>query len=287
MIEDLIYDVGMHQGKDTEFYLRKGFRVVAIEANPELAQVVRNRLSAEVESGRLTILELAITDRVGLADFFVATEEDFLSSLFEESLPPWSARKRIQVKCETFDTILREHGIPYYLKIDIEGADISCIRKLRDAQTKPQYVSFECSTNGFESAFEGLAELYTMGYRRFKLVNGARIIERRCPNPPREGKYVDMKFDGHSSGPFGEETAGQWLAVEEIIEKCLQLGKQQVMRKAYIANGRVLGIPLQRYHSLVKTIYNAHIVKMFRRGYCALLRREIGGWFDIHARYGG
>ena len=30
---DLIYDVGMHRGEDTAFYLRKGFRVVAVEAD--------------------------------------------------------------------------------------------------------------------------------------------------------------------------------------------------------------------------------------------------------------
>ena len=286
MTGDLIYDVGMHQGKDTEFYLRKGFRVVAIEANPELAAMVRNRLSADVESGRLTILELAISDRDGLADFFVATEEDFLSSLSEDHLPPWSSRKRIQVKCETFDAILQEYGIPYYLKIDIEGSDICCIRSLRYVNDSPKYVSFECSSNVFESAFEGLAELYTMGYRRFKLVNGDRNIDRRCPNPPLEGKYVDMTFDDHSSGPFGEETTGEWLAIEEIIEKCLRLGKQQAMRKAYIERGRVLGIPLQRYHYLLKNIYNSQYVKMARRLYCTLQRREIGGWFDIHARYG-
>ena len=28
--DDLIYDVGMHQAEDTEFYLHKGFRVVAV-----------------------------------------------------------------------------------------------------------------------------------------------------------------------------------------------------------------------------------------------------------------
>ena len=38
MTADLIYDVGMHNGADTAFYLAKGFRVVAVEANPELVQ---------------------------------------------------------------------------------------------------------------------------------------------------------------------------------------------------------------------------------------------------------
>ena len=31
---DLIYDVGFHQGEDTAYYLKKGFRVVAFEAHP-------------------------------------------------------------------------------------------------------------------------------------------------------------------------------------------------------------------------------------------------------------
>ena len=29
--DDLIYDVGMHKGEDTEFYLSKGFRVIALK----------------------------------------------------------------------------------------------------------------------------------------------------------------------------------------------------------------------------------------------------------------
>jgi len=31
-----IFDVGLHKGEDTEYYLTRGFRVVAIEANPDL-----------------------------------------------------------------------------------------------------------------------------------------------------------------------------------------------------------------------------------------------------------
>jgi len=40
---DLIYDVGVHQGEDTDFYLKKGFRVVGIEANAALCKSVGER----------------------------------------------------------------------------------------------------------------------------------------------------------------------------------------------------------------------------------------------------
>jgi hypothetical protein len=33
--KNLIYDVGLYKEQDTDFYLKKGFQVVAFEANPE------------------------------------------------------------------------------------------------------------------------------------------------------------------------------------------------------------------------------------------------------------
>ena len=42
---DLIYDVGMHKGEDTDYYLQKGFRVVAFEANPDLVNLCRTRFA--------------------------------------------------------------------------------------------------------------------------------------------------------------------------------------------------------------------------------------------------
>jgi FkbM family methyltransferase len=286
MIEDLIYDVGMHQGTDTEFYLRKGFRVVAVEANPELVNKVKDRRKDDVANGQLTIVELAITDRTGFTDFWIATDDDAYSSLTDKSVPTWSGKKRIQVKCDTFDTVLQKHGIPYYLKIDIEGADLRCLKAMRGFETKPKFVSFECRLQDFESTFDGLAELWAMGYRRFKLVNQARHNELRCPNPPREGNYVETKFTGSTSGPFGEETPGEWLTIGSIIEKCLQCGKHQATRLSYETSGRICGIPMQRLHHWLKWVYNSPPGKMFRKGYATLMRREIGGWFDIHARYG-
>jgi 16S rRNA A1518/A1519 N6-dimethyltransferase RsmA/KsgA/DIM1 with predicted DNA glycosylase/AP lyase activity len=33
---DLIFDIGLHRGEDTDFYLKKGFRVAAFEVDPNL-----------------------------------------------------------------------------------------------------------------------------------------------------------------------------------------------------------------------------------------------------------
>jgi len=47
-IERLIYDVGMNNGDDSAYYLSLGFRVVAIEANPELVEQAKLRFAREI-----------------------------------------------------------------------------------------------------------------------------------------------------------------------------------------------------------------------------------------------
>ena len=60
--DSLIYDVGLHKGEDTAFYLAKGFEVVAFEANPALVQSCRERFADAIAAGRLTIVEGAVVD---------------------------------------------------------------------------------------------------------------------------------------------------------------------------------------------------------------------------------
>jgi hypothetical protein len=49
---DLIYDVGFHVGEDTEFYLKKGYRVLAVEANPELCARGQMRFADAIRDHR-------------------------------------------------------------------------------------------------------------------------------------------------------------------------------------------------------------------------------------------
>ena len=44
MVKNLVYDVGMNDGSDTLHYLKKGYKVVAIEADPTLVDSVRMKL---------------------------------------------------------------------------------------------------------------------------------------------------------------------------------------------------------------------------------------------------
>ena len=72
---DTIFDVGMNHGDDTQYYLNKGFRVVAFEANPLLVRQNSARFQKEIAAGRLTIIQIGIAPEAGVFDFYVNDED--------------------------------------------------------------------------------------------------------------------------------------------------------------------------------------------------------------------
>src|SRR6476620_3678774 len=89
--EKLIYDVGAHKGEDTEFYLKKGFAVVAIEAIPELCASLEQKFSKFLLEGQLKILNVAVSTTAGPVDFYI----DEKVSVWGTLNPDWVARNRI------------------------------------------------------------------------------------------------------------------------------------------------------------------------------------------------
>ena len=265
MNNSLIFDVGMHTGRDTEFYLKKGFNVVAIEANPELVKQAQSHFQDSLSNEKLILYDIAIADYEGEIDFYINNQKDDWSTISKEVALRnerfGTNNTLIQVKCTTFQTILRKHEVPYYLKIDIEGADILCLKALMEFNDRPKYISYEAGLNSFEETFTELSLLWNLGYREFKIVNQLLNNSVRCPNPPLEGLFVDYRFDGLSSGPFGEEAPGKWMSVEETFVKY-----RRILTKG-------------KYFSATLKLYKRPFHKLFE-----ILRWEPPGWYDIHAK---
>jgi FkbM family methyltransferase len=263
--DNLIFDVGMHTGRDTEFYLKKGFSVVSIEANQELARNARAYFENSISCKKLTICEVAIADHEGEIDFYVNDQKDDWGTISKEFASRneglGTSNTLTRVRCTTFQTILRQHGVPYYLKIDIEGADTLCLVALLEFEDKPKYISIETGLNSFEETFTELSLLWNLGYRDFKIVNQALNENVSCPNPPLEGSFVDYRFDGTCSGPFGEEAPGEWMPVEDTFARYRRILTEQ---KYFGAAGKLYRTPL---HSLYE-----------------ILKREPIGWYDVHAK---
>lgn len=163
-MNDLIYDIGMHNGNDTAFYLACGYRVIAVEADPDLVAAAKNRFKDEIESKRLTILNIGIAEQPGTATFWINEVKSTHNSFNRETTAgDGDPVHSIEIQCQRLDQIILEHGIPFYIKIDIEGFDIVCCNQLSNDR-KPEYISVEMSR------IELLLRLRDLGYDRFKLI---------------------------------------------------------------------------------------------------------------------
>jgi len=250
MKTDLIYDVGWNDGDDGAYYLIRGFKVLAIEANPLLAARLEQRFAREVAEGRLRILAVAVAEREGILPFWVNEQNDKLSSFSRELACRFGTQcHEIQVPARPFSKILVDFGVSYYLKIDIEGSDALCIDCL-DRTDLPRYISSEVGTSD-----DVLTRLYNIGYRRFKLINqgtytestpvfdtdiAVRALRKACvklpplrylirclPSTLKPGKHYfdnftesfEYRFPEGSSGPFGEETYGPWYTLDSALRR--------------------------------------------------------------------
>ena len=206
----IIYDVGMNTGQDTEFYLKKGFKVIAIEANPVLCEEVGARFSDYIASGALKILNVGVGKEEGKLDFYVNENKTEWSSFHKGIAGRDGAElKIIRVEVLTMQSIIEQYGMPYYLKIDIEGNDGDAIWSALQGDFSIPYVSVE---NG-GPLLKLLAEA---GYTSFKYIQQNNVTEQLQVKPVLEGKTIDFTFEFGASGKFGEETDGEWMSFDEV-----------------------------------------------------------------------
>ena len=200
----------MHVGADTDFYLRKGFRVVAVEANPILAQQGAERFAADISDGRLSILNIGVAEEEGSLPFYINEDNDEWSSFDKDLGTREQTRFRLEnVRTVRPESLLREHGMPYFMKVDIEGLDWLLVDALHRFSTRPRYMSIE--DNGFES----LLQLHEVGAKQYQFVDQVEKWRTPPPKPALEGRYAEAQFGAATSGLFGRELPGDWMRIDQ------------------------------------------------------------------------
>lgn len=174
-----IVDIGANRGQsiDAVRLYHPRARIVAFEANPELAQRLVRRFG---RATNVTINAFGLADAIGRfplhVPFYRGWMFDGLASLDRESAAGWLNEKRIagfrrelleirEVTCEV--KRLDDQGLaPVFLKIDVQGAEAAVLRG--GAETLRKYHPILLIEVDGEPP-ELLAEL---GYREFALRNG-------------------------------------------------------------------------------------------------------------------
>lgn len=213
----IIYDVGANNGDDIPYYLLKADLVVAVEANPALTDLVRERFADAIAARRLVVESCVVTAEPTAAEvpFFLSPGNNLVSQLappadavagqFERTLLP--ARRLIEV--------VAQYGEPYYVKLDVEGHDHLLLNDLFRYGVRPPYISAEAHT---VNAFAALVA--NGGYRAFKIVDGASVPveygDHAIDTAQGPRRYA---FPNHSAGPFGNDVNGPWLDGRGLLHR--------------------------------------------------------------------
>jgi FkbM family methyltransferase len=116
----LVFDIGCHRGEDSDFYLQKGFRIVAVEANPALCGELKRKFSDQIADGRFVLVEKAIAEQAGEVEFFINEEASIWGTIRAQMAKRNGGSQsstKIVVPAITFASLVEQFGIPYYLKI--------------------------------------------------------------------------------------------------------------------------------------------------------------------------
>lgn len=261
---DLVFDIGMNICEDTDFYLRKGFRVVAVEADPVSCSAAEARYPHEIASGQLTILNRAVSLTNEPLQFFVCRTLSAWSTASVQLRDHWIARgaqfDEIETPAITPAALIEQFGTPYYAKIDIEGSDLLFLAGLNTVAAAPKYLSVEVD---FYQRKRLIHLLGSLGYRRFALVGQSTIPKQRPRSGGREGRDVDYWLRLGCSGLFGDELPADWMDAGALRRRC-----EQVVRQYRLAGllGRLRGA--------------ASVARRISKAMLPLAQ----DWYDVHAR---
>ena len=204
----LIYDVGMHNGDDTEYYLLKGAAVVGIEANPALLPELRRRFAGDISAHRLTLVDKAVGSEEKPVPFYVDPGKARQSSMVRNR----AGFSEIEVQSVRLSSLMQVYGLPAFAKIDVESMDGAVLDDLDRFGMVPPHLSVEVHT------FEIFFRLYAMGFTQFRLINCRRVRElfKNHPVSTLDGTVVPHDFPHHSSGPFGDDLPQPWQTLEQV-----------------------------------------------------------------------
>lgn len=172
---DLAFDIGAHVGNRALAMARAGARVVALEP-----QALFNRFLSRAMPAAVTVLPLAAGAAEESGVLAVSRRHPTVSSLapgFADTVGKSESFRRVawdaaqEVAVTTLDALIRTHGSPVFVKIDVEGYEAEVLAGL----TRPvPTLAFEYLPQALDVARDCVGRLEWLGDYGFNFVRGER-----------------------------------------------------------------------------------------------------------------
>ena len=197
---DIAFDIGSNNGKDAERFLKSGFCVLTVDANPEMYNTTVARVATYAP--RYLAINVGLTEHEPGHLTFYTTRTKVHSSFDRKKALLHDRRPReIRVptmRCESlWSRVVRQ---PHIVKIDIEELHYVCVEALARLapEQRPRYVTWEMHSFARDQPFPvvdaGLISLMAqLKYSRLKIVSNSNFGRRRGSGDSSAGRPERVK----------------------------------------------------------------------------------------------
>lgn len=163
---DLIFDIGANVGDKTGVFIKLGARAVAVEPDERNLELLRGKfVKYRLSRKPVLIVGKAVSEKISVETMWIDSPGSALNTLsqkwvdtlrtdkgrFDHTFDVLDFAERKKVETTTLEHLTLEYGSPFFVKIDVEGYELSVLRGLR----RPvPYLSFEINLPEFRQ--EGL-----------------------------------------------------------------------------------------------------------------------------------
>jgi FkbM family methyltransferase len=172
---DLVFDIGAHVGDRIASFRRLGARTVAVEPQPALVKALKLFYG---RSADVAIEAAAVGRNVGTTSLMINADNPTVSTASRafvsaaHGAPGWETQRwtnAVTVPMTTLDALIGRHGLPAFIKIDVEGFEQEALQGLSHAV---RALSFEFTTIQRQVALGCIERCVALGYAKFNAALG-------------------------------------------------------------------------------------------------------------------
>jgi FkbM family methyltransferase len=173
--DNLVFDIGAHVGDRVAAFRRLGARVVAVEPQPVLIKTLRLFYGRDP---KVTIEDAAVGRQSGFIELNLNIDNPTVSTASADFIaaaaqaPGWQGQawsKSVRVRLTTVDVLIARHGMPAFIKIDVEGFEPEVLAGLGQPV---QALSFEFTLIQRDIARACIERCTALSYAQFNAVLG-------------------------------------------------------------------------------------------------------------------